>query len=829
MDKLSQDLRYAVRMLLKSPGFSLIVVITLGLGIGANTAIFTLMDQVLLRRLPVHNPEELVLLDGDGLSQGAFFADNAFSYPMYRDLRDKNEVFSGVLARFPVSLSLTHKGTTERVHGELVSGNYLEVLGVRPLLGRGLTTEDDRTPGAHPVVMLSHGYWTRRFGSDPKVLDQTVSVNGHPLTVVGVTPPGFNGIEVGAAPDLFVPLMMKAQMTPTWDELENRRFYWLHVMARLKPGVSVDQAESGVNVPWRQSLEAEVVNIPIQSPRFVKGFVEKRLKLRAGLRGRSDLRGPFSTPLIVLMGMVGLVLLIACANVANLLVARAASRQKEMAIRLAVGASRGQIVRQLLAESLLLALAGGAFGLLLACWTGALLVRALPFEEAARSLRAEPDLRVALFAFGISLLTGVLFGMVPAFQSTRPVLTATLKEEGASVTGGPGHVRFRKGLVVAQVALSLLLLVGAGLFARSLYNLKNLHPGFEAERLMTLSIDPSLNGYDQPRIRALFQQLQDEFAALPGVRSASTAEEPLMTDNLNFRTVKVEGYNAKEGEDTNPNVNNVGPRYFETLGMSLLAGREFTEEDTLGAPRVAIVNETFARYFFGTASPLGHRFGFGPDKTDAIEIVGLVKDGKVNNLREKTPRFAYTPYRQDPVLNRITFYVRTMAPPEGMAASLRQIVQRTDPALPLFDVKTLAATVSESLFIDRMIAALSAAFGFLATLLAALGLYGVMSYTVVRRTREIGIRIALGAEKGNVLWLVLKEVAVMAAIGVGIGLPSAWAAGRVIESQLFGLSAADPLTLGLSTATLLAVAFFSGYVPAARATRVDPMVALRYQ
>jgi len=823
-----------VRTLAGKPGFTLVIVLTLALGIGGNTAIFTLMDQLLFRLLPVEHADRLVVVDAPGPSSGTMHNHSntltPLSHPLYKELRDHSDAFDGVLAEYTSPLHLTVGGQTDQVDGVLVSGTFFEVLGLKAAAGRLFTPADDLTPGGHPIVVLGHGFWKRRFAADPKVVGRELRVNGQPMTVVGIAPEGFNGIDVGESADVYVPLMMLSQVIPTWTRgLNEWRVSWLTVVARLRDGVTREQAAARANVLYSQLLKEDLERIGSRSERFRTAFLNKRLDVIPGGRGVSGLRDQSKKPLLMLMGMVGLVLLIACANVANLLLARASSRQKEVALRLALGATRGRLVRQLLAECLVLSLAGGLLGIGFSAWAADVLLRAVPSEAAARVLSSDPDLRVALFALGLSLLTGVVFGLVPALQSTRPDLAPTLKNESGTLMGGRSF-RFRKGLVVAQVALSLLLLIGAGLFTRSLMNLRALDPGFAAESMMTFSVDPALNGYDRDRRYDFFARIQEEIGVEPGVKSVSMADVALMTNSDMSHTVAVKGYESKDGENMNPNFNDVGPRFFTTLGIPMVSGRDFTEADRMDAPKVAIVNETFARYYFGTQDPLGRHFSLGRDNgKDDIEIVGLVKDSRAGSLREERIRFVYVPYTQEGRVGEMTFYVRTTLDPVALRPRMRAIVQRVDPTLPVTALKTMKAQIGESLFVERLVASLSAAFGLLATLLAAVGLYGVMSYAVSLRTREIGIRVALGADRGTVLRLVLGEVAVLAVAGVAIGLPGGYGLGRVVEAQLFGLDARDPLTFGLATVVLLGTALLAGYLPAARAARVQPMVALRYQ
>jgi predicted permease len=827
-----QEMRFAFRTMGKSPGFTSVVVLTLALGIGANTAIFGLIDQLLVRPLPVREPGRLVVLDAPGPFSGSTHNNSEvltpISHPIFEALRDRNDVFSGVLARYATSAHVGASDVTERVRADLVSGTFFDTLGVGPALGRVFSPEDDVQPGGHPIVVLSHGFWERRFAADPKVVGRNVVLNGNTMTVVGVAEHGFHGVEVGDSVDVYVPLMMQASILPTWPRgIQDWRTRWLTPMARLEDGVSLPEARAGANVLYRQLLQQDLQGVEARSESFRERFVAKELLLLEGGRGVSGLRHQSRTPLLVLMGMVGLVLLIACANVANLLLARASWRRREIALRVALGASRMRLVRQLLTESVLLALAGGALGTIFAIWTADALLRSLPYENAPRVFAAEPDLRVALFTFLVSLATGLFFGALPALSATRPDVAPTLKNEAGTLASRSSG-RFRRGLVVAQVALSLLLLIGAGLFVRSLSNLGALDPGFEPDRILAFSVDPSLNGYDLGRRMEVVARIRDEIAAEPGVRSISLAEVGLMTGSNASSTVKVEGYEAKEDEDMNPDLNGVAPEFFWTLGIPLLSGREFTEADDLDAPRVAVVNENFARYFFGDDDPIGRRFSFGRDDGQ-VRIVGVAGNGKSMSLREEPERFFYLPYTQSRDLGGVTFYVRAALDPEALATRVREAVARVDSALPVTDLKTMDRQIEESLFVERMVAALSVAFGGLATLLAAIGLYGLLSYTVAARTRELGIRFALGAQRSGVLLMVLKEVAVLALIGIGIGLPAGIFFGRLVESELYGLSARDPMAIGFATFVLLLTAALAGYLPAARASRVDPMVALRYE
>ncbi|HYZ87050.1 MAG TPA: ABC transporter permease [Bryobacteraceae bacterium] len=830
MGTFSQDFHYSLRAVRSNPGFAFLAVLSLGLGIGANTAIFTLMDQVLLRLLPVKNPHELAMLSSPGPRSGwSLGGPEVFSYPMYRDLRDRNEVFSNLAARFESSVSFAHKAQTERVQAELVSGNYFQTLGVEAVLGRTFTPDDDKTPGAHPVVVLSHGFWQRRFGGTPSILNETININGHPMTVIGVASRGFQGFDVARPIELFLPLAMKKQATPTWDEMESRQTFWLTLVGRLKPGVDRSMAAANLNIPYAQVLKQEIDEIKDESPSFATQFLKRKVDVLPADKGRSGLRERFSAPLIVLMAMVGMVLLIACANVASLLTARAARRQKEIAIRLALGASRGQIVRQLVVEGLFLAVCGGALGILVALWTGEGLLQYLPFDSAGRAFSASPDQRVLLFTLSVSLIAGVLFSLAPALQATRPDVAPTLKDQALSVSSNGSQVRFRRGLVTAQFALSLLLLVGTGLFARSLYNLRSLDPGIETSKLMTFAVDPTMNGYSQDRTQAYFRDALQKLQSIPGVQSASVMRFPMLSNAQARRTVFVQGYRAKDDEDLNPGLNSVTPGHFANVGVPILAGRDFTDADRAGAPKVMIINQSMAKYFFGKENPVGRMVALeGPNAPPDHVIVGVVKDSREVSLREAPTRTFYTPLAQEERIDRVSFYVRTSLPEQTILPAIRKVMRASDANLPLWNVRSLKSQVDETHFIDRLIAVLAAAFGLLATILAAVGLYGITAYSVARRTREFGIRVALGAKTVDVLALVLKEVAIITGLGIAIGIPVAILLSRFLKAQLYGLEGHDPLTFALASVSLVVVAFTAGIVPATRAAGVEPLHALHH-
>ena len=838
---LASDIRLAIRSLAKVPLLSTVVVVSLAMGIGANTAIFSLIDQLMLRLLPVKNPSELVLLDTNGIHLGNNRGENSFSYPMYQDFLARNQVFSGILCRVTTPISMSLGGQAERASGEMVSGTYFPVLGVGAALGRTIMPDDDTTALGHPVVMLSYRYWQSRFAGNPSVLNRTMVVNGHNFTVIGIAARGFDGIEPGSVTELFVPVTMKAWMTPNisgFEDLTDRRSAWLQIVGRLNPGVTSQQAKASMQVLFHQIIEFEAKDPQIAriSDYDRQQFLRRTIDVLPAATGRSFLRDQMRRPLQVLMAIVGLVLLIACANVANLLLVRAAGRRREIAVRLALGAGRWQIIRQLLVESLLLAFTGGAAGIGVAYLAVKALLSLMPQSPAELGLAATPDGRILLFNFGVAFATGLLFGLAPALEAAKADVAPALKDQVRSVAGS-GHARLRKSLVGAQVALSLLLLISAALFIRSLANLRGTGPGFPTSSLIAFVVDPSLNGYDAPHAVNFFHQLNRSLAAVPGVQSASLAMVGILEGDQWDSGVVVEGYASKPGEDMNPQFNAISSGYFATLGVPLLEGRDFTDHDTttiphpgipFSIPNVAIVNEKMARQYFGNHSAVGRHIGFAtPGGRADMEIIGVVKDFRYRGIREDFTRQVFIPYLGLPFARYMTSYIRTPLPPKEAFTAIRRTVSGLDRNMPVYHLRTLESTIDASLLNERLVARLSALFGGLATLLAIIGLYGVMAYIVEQRRREIGIRVALGAQRANVVWLVMREVVTVVGAGFVVGLAAAWLSSKLVAALLYGIHPDDPMSAAVAMALLASVALLAGYLPAARASRLDPITTLR--
>ncbi|MGA2075593.1 MAG: ABC transporter permease [Terriglobia bacterium] len=834
MNALLSDVRYGFRMLAKNPGFTAVVVLTLALGIGANTGIFSLLDQAILRALPVKDPGRLVLVNDAEYRSGWSNSDNdamVYSYPHYKEVRDGIPLFDGVIARARVPLSVATGGVAERASGDVVSGNFFSVLGVGPALGRVLDPQDDRVPGASPVAVLSYGYWQSRFGGDPEIVGRKISLNAYPFTVVGVAAPSFAGLLKGHNVDVFVPIAMKRELTPDWNGLVERDIMWLNIFARLKPGISREQAEAAIQGPYHPILEAEIQSIKNPRATFRDRYLRQHISLLPAAQGINLLSQTWAKPLLVLAGCVGLVLLITCANVAGLMIAKAAGRQREVAIRLALGARRGAIIRQLVTETLLLGAAGGLVGLEVAWGCCRLLIYLLP-QDTAAAFSSALDGRVLAFNLCVSVLAGLICGLLPAGQALRVDTAPTLKESSVGIAGRHAQARWRSALVVAQLALSIVLVVTAGLFAVSLRNLLEKSPGFQPENLLSFSVRPELSGYKGVRELAFDQELERRLKALPGVVSVGAARGGVFSGSDRGGNVTVEGYHARPDEDLECAIDSVSAGFLSTLKIPLLAGRDFTEADGSGAPKVAIVNQQFSRFFFPGGNPVGHHlaFGAGDVKLD-IEIVGVVRDSFHDNLREKVARFIYIPYLQDSTagVGSLAYYLRAVGNPVALTGNIRQTIRDMDSNVPLNEVRTVKSAIQQSIYGDRMVAWLGVTFGALAAALAAIGLYGLVSYTVARRTSEIGLRMALGASRPAILWLVFRNSLTLIATGVVVGLALAFAAARLVSSMLYGLESTSPLIAVGATLLLAAVAALATYFPARRATKVDPIVALRYE
>jgi predicted permease len=824
-----QDINCGIRAMLRSPGITFVALLSLALGIGANTSIFSLTDAVLLKSLPVNDPAQLVLF-GNGLDEGisdGFPNRWLFSYPFYREVQKRNHVFSDVAAAFSM---------TNRVHGfvqgrrdseamnvQLVSGTYFPMLGVQAMVGRALYEDDDRTQGGHPVAMVSYAWWTQSLARDPSVLNKKLTIGSTPFSIVGVAPPEFFGTKVGEAPDIWIPLSMQKEVPPGLDGYNDDMFESLHLMARLKPGVTTPEATANINLLYPQILRG-FSGAPLTQENLQK-LDKTRVELNSLATGFSRLRYQFSEPLEILMAVVGLVLLVACANIANLLLARSTARTRELAVRQALGAGRSRLIGQLLTESLVLALAGGALGVVFASAASRLLIHMVSDGRIPLHLNVPLDMRLLSFALCVTLSTALLFGTIPAFRATRVNLTDSLKDGRSQSAASRGPLA--KVLVVSQVALSLVLLVGAGLFVRSLLNLTNVDTGFNKENVLRLRVDPSSVGYlEDSRLFNLYQQIEQRVGTLPGVRAASFSIFAFNEGTWN-NSIWVQGYLAGHRE-TDVHHNAVGNGYFAAMGIPLLAGRAFGPQDSATSEKVGIIGETTALTMFPVGSPIGQHYGRDPHNPGDIEVIGVAKDVKYNSLDEAPQPGDYLPYSQN-VRYLNDFEVRYAGDSVAMVTAIRQSIHDVDSSLPISDVITLHEQVARSVTKQRRVAQLSSFFGVLAVFLSCIGIYGLISYIVSRRTNEIGVRMALGAARSQVLWMIMRESLWLVALGILIGVPVALASERLVSTVLFGLRPNDPLTLLAGVAMLLAVATLAGYLPARRASRVDPMIALRYE
>ncbi|MBA3917942.1 MAG: hypothetical protein C0516_05075 [Gemmatimonas sp.] len=824
----------ALRMLRKTPFVTAVAVASLALGIGANAAIYSIFDQLLLQQLPVSAPQELVNFSAPGPKPGstscnqAGSCDDVFSYAMYRDLERLQTGFSGIAGHVQFGGNLAVDGEAMTVDGMYVTGSYFGVLGLAPALGRVIQPADDEPVGTHFVAVLSHDFWQNRFGGDRSVVGKSVMVNGRSLSVVGVAPAGFRGTTLGAEPDLFVPMSVRWPMSTLTNPYDDRRSYWMYVFGRLKPGLSMEQAGTQLNSVYRNLL-AEV-EAPLQqgmSDATMKLFRAKQVELSNGARGQTSIHREARTPILLLFSITGTVLLIACANIANLLLARGAGRATEMGVRLALGATRAQLLRQLLTESLVLAVLGGLASLLVAVWTLKAIAGFMP-PEALRTINFSLQPSMVLFSGLVALGTGLVFGLFPALHSTRDDLITVIRAGAGQIAGGAVASRFRTVLVTAQIALSMALLISAGLFLKSLVNVSRTDLGLSTEQIATFRISPMRSGYDSTRATVLYEQVEQELAAMPGVTGVSNAVVAILNGNNWGTDVRVQGYDCGPDVDCNSRYNVVGTKFLDVLGMQLLGGREFTDSDRLGGARVAMVNEAFVRKFNLGKDVIGKFMSRNGNDTLNIQIVGLVKDAAYSEVKDEIPPLFFTPWRQEARTSALTFYVRTTQRPEDVLQSVQTLLRRMAPTVPVEDLKTLPQQVKENVFLDRMISTMASAFAVLATLLAAVGLYGVLAYSVTQRTREIGVRMALGADAARVRGLVMRQMALMTLIGSIIGIVAAFGLGRAAQSQLYQLEGHDPVVFSAAVLVLALVAFGAAWLPARRASQVHPMQALRY-
>ena len=855
MGSLLQDLRYGVQMLLTHRAFTAIAVLTIAIGVGANTALFSVVDAVLLKKLPVNKPDQLVLLraswDPEKFGPGGFNGSNrldretglnvgtSFPFQTYTRLRQEPGVLSDVFAFADVDMNLNAGGQAEVVTGQVVSGNYYSVLGVPAMAGRTITEADDNASSA-PVAVLSHRFWTRRFSADPSVVGKQVNINNVAFTIAGVTPPEFVGtMDVGSAQDVTIPMAWEPQLAGERSNMRGAGIWWLRLMGRLKPGATIEEAQASLAGPFQQSvLEHRAArSSQAQNPlRTVEIKDLPRLGVDSGSQGEMNWRREYVRPLRLLFGVVGFVLLIACANVANLLLVRASSRRKEIAVRLALGATRWRLVRQLMTESILLAVVGGVLGILFALWIKEGLLVATEWGGRQMSaLTPQLDLRVLGFTLGLTFLTGVIFGIVPALRATRLDLTPTLKDTGRS-SSVIARSWLSRSLVVAQVSVSVLLLIGAGLLVQTLRNLRNTDLGFNANNLLLFSVDPSLIGYREEQLARLYDQMSGRLEAVPGVQSVTFSRHPLLAWSSATDSVFMPDVLGPDGKPLEriAKVHFVRENFLQTMEIPLRGGRHLTDHDDARAPRVAIVNKAFVqRYFGGEPNPIGKRFNFEAEKPGEIEIVGMAEDAKYTSQRDNVAPTVYVPWRQSlSRVNRTTFEVRTAGDPAAVVSGIREAVREIDSNLPLSNIRTQLEQADESMSMERLFAKLLALFGLIAQLLAAIGLYGVMAYTVSQRTQEIGIRMALGANRSNVLRMVLRQGMMLTIVGVVVGVAGAFVLTRYLEtltSMLFGVEPRDPVTFVVIPLGLALVALLACLVPARRATKVDPLVALRYE